>query len=540
MKQVVGSPFWGLGKDDCVGEDEIIRDVAKASLNYADKPMKSIEFNAKKRSNARNGIYEKLHQLLHLRVRAYIHAIVEKLLDKSIPLKFHFLNNNCQRFCDAIIDRNVFGSFMIYARKCQEKKHCSSPVLYLLSFVSRIGCHDGFPRRVVPSSRATAANGHTEEFLLRFRRFDHHNETDIIDSLVEYWTDWGGFPEPVFRQQSLFPWDCTEARIQEEEAERPQVKCGKCSLAKHLWAFPFDAWSVAQLHIFRERRYYALPSSIPGDDNIVRTQIGYREWMHNRLSVLEAVQVLGRVAVAMPCGLVFPNTAPARRLSRRRKKLQKLAKERRGRLVIQPSSASIVHDRIKLAGIHRAQPMGYHYDQDMLHDCTLADWADLAHDDQVAAYTALRDYQAEHVDEIIAAAKRRWTETSQSSVQNRTPGSGTRYLDWQDLLVPEGCDGSGAEVSFQADDKSKADGKSKVDDAKCDCVCDPTALSGFGVGWDFREGHSGFSADIGYGGFDGGGGGGGMGGDSSHGGGSMSTGDGGGGGGGGGSSAGAN
>ncbi|KAK1995151.1 hypothetical protein LX36DRAFT_702472 [Colletotrichum falcatum] len=520
MKQVVGSPFWGLG-NDCVAEAEIIREVAEASLSYADKPMKTPKSNSKRKHSARKSILEKMHALLHVRVRCYVHAIVEKLLDRSVQLGWDARSNSCQRFCDAIIDRNVFGSFMTYARECKEKNHVSSQPLYLVSFVSRIGCHDGLPMGVVPSSRAAAASGHTEEFLARFGRFGPHNDADIVDSLRAYWTDWAGFREPIFQHQGLFPWDCTEARTQQEEAARPQVKCGRCSLAKHLWAFPFDAWSVAQLHIFRERQFYAPPSSTAVDG--VRTQLGLEEWMNNRLGALEAIQALGRVAAAMhrsgsfrsSCqwnfrvrGLVFPHTATKGSLfgRRRSKILSKLTKERHGRLVVRLGSANIiVHDRVKLAGIHRAQPMSYFYEHEQLHDCAPADWADLAHDDQVAAYTALRDFRAQHVDEIIEDAKQRaMLRASRGGGRNnyRAPGPKTCSTGWGDWLLedaqfPEGWDGLGVEVDYEGQ-------------STCDCVCDVTALAGFDLspglgGWNLSEGGDGFSADLPNGGFDGGG-----------------------------------
>ena len=197
---------------------------------------------------------------------------------------------------------------MINGRECAEKKtrkekHGTTDALYLLSFVSRVGCHDGFPRRIIPVSSRSAANSHTEEFVLRYRRFGHHNDTDIVDSLAEYWTDWGGFREPIFENMDLFPWDCTEARSGNDENAYEQVKCGDCKLSKHLWAFPFDSWSISQLHLLRDPAHYASrcrdPRSLSGQS------MGYEEWLQNRLKVLESVEVLGRTAAALHRSTVF-------------------------------------------------------------------------------------------------------------------------------------------------------------------------------------------------------------------------------------------
>ncbi|KAK1955948.1 hypothetical protein LY78DRAFT_686482 [Colletotrichum sublineola] len=145
-------------------------------------------------------------------------------------------------------------------------------------------------------------------------------------------------------------------------------------------------------------------------------------------------------------GLVFPHTATTGLLGRSRSKLvNKLAKERHGRLIVRPGSASILHDRVKPVGIHRAQPMSYLHEHDVLHDCAPADWADLAHDEQVAAYIAIRNFRSEHVDEIIEDAKQRWTSrASQERRRNnyrapepesRSVGKGGRLFG--DPTVPE-------------------------------------------------------------------------------------------------------
>ncbi|EXF83614.1 hypothetical protein CFIO01_00756 [Colletotrichum fioriniae PJ7] len=97
--------------------------------------------------------------------------------------------------------------------------------------------------------------------------------------------------------------------------------------------------------------------------------------------------------------------------------LRWLMNKRLRRLVVRPDGPLILHDRTKLAGIHCAQPLSYLYEHAMYHDCTLADWADLTHDGQVAAYVALRDFRSEHVDEIIEEARRR-------------PESRTQYFQW--------------------------------------------------------------------------------------------------------------
>ncbi|KXH60227.1 hypothetical protein CSAL01_13670 [Colletotrichum salicis] len=196
--------------------------------------------------------------------------------------------------------------------------------------------------------------------------------------------------------------------------------------------------------------------------------------MHNRMSVLEAIQTLGSIAVGMhrsesfrnSCqwnfearGLVSRNTALDGVLfSRRRRRIHKLQQQRHGNIRVRPDSAKIVHDRIKLAGIHRAQPMSYLYEHDMLHDCTLADWADLIYDEQLTAYTQLREFRSENEHEVIKEARREWESTTsragdqmRAPITSNVPTAGWRDGDWiPEELVPEGCDGLGAVMEFDS------------------------------------------------------------------------------------------
>ncbi|KAL8301240.1 hypothetical protein RB597_001919 [Gaeumannomyces tritici] len=472
MKQVVGSPFWGVGGvSDTSMEARIVRAVAEASLKYAENPRKSARFNEQRKASLRGKILRDIQTLLHARLRSYLRAIAGRLLDREVPLAWHILDNNCQRFCDAIIDRRVFGSFMLHRRN----ESCVT-------------------RRVVPASRDAAANGHTEEFLLRHRRVGHHNDTDIVDGLTEYWTDWGGFRAPVFRHQGLFPWDCTEARTAADEAEAPQVRCGDCSLAKHLWAFPFDAWSVAQLHLCRERRCYVPASS---GDAAAAAQLSLDGWRHNRLGVVEAMRALGGGGRGHA------------RVARKRGRL--VVQQRRRRWEGGEGGAAVVvvvvdHDRVKLAGVHRAQPASHLCEHSMLYDCTVAGWADMAPREQVAAYVALRDARAVDVDGVIKKAAREDASTGRSrraeggqDGSSQDPG-GAALLDpgaasaqpigeggdaWEAYeagdVVLEGHGGSGAQVY--------CDGQ-----GTCDCVCDAAGHCD-NAGVDYTDGGEAFTAD---------------------------------------------
>jgi hypothetical protein len=284
--------------------------------------------------------------------------------------------------------------------------------LYLASFVCRCGIHDGFPRKVRPQNKQAAPNGFTEEYLLRYRRYGHHNESDIFDTLMEYWTDWGAFSGPIFPHQDLFPWDCTEAYGKGSE---DKMKCGDCKIAKHLWAFPFDSWSLVELHLFREKRQYA-----PNKDGI--PVLSDFEWAGNRLRILGALQDLNTVAVGLSRSpnfrdkckwnfrtghIDFPHIqhfhSSRRRNSRFKSKLSfknSSGKSPAGKPLPPKTEKAGYADRVKLSGIHRAQPWSHLFEHGKFHDCTLAPWADLVPHDQIKAYIKLRDWRADILEEI--------------------------------------------------------------------------------------------------------------------------------------------
>jgi hypothetical protein len=385
MKQVVGGVFCEIR--DVVQEHEIIKALAEESEKCAYEPLKRQAYNEEKLNRATTRITDMLRMLLEERLTKYLEAIIGKLFDPTVELRWDIRNNHCQKFCEAILDYNVFGNFISTKPDCQ----CCLPhdPLYLVSFVCPSGSYDGLPTKVRPRSKKMAPNGLTEEYLFRFNKYGHHDESDIFDNLLEYWYDWGAFGGTIFKHQQLFPWDCTEACQAGRDNNEVDIKCNCCHIMKHVWAFPFDAWSLIQLHMFRERHFYT-----PQDEEA--KAISDADWMRNRLDILDALQALNVVAAAMfktksfreSCRWVNPATKANEgglKASRAEKKI---------------NQARFGRDRVKLAGIFRAQPESHFFEQDKYHDCTLAPWADFVQMDQIHLYIQLRDYRADQLSDV--------------------------------------------------------------------------------------------------------------------------------------------
>lgn len=345
MKQVIGSPFTGLLNKSL--ETNIIDGLIDASESFNNQGS-SVQDRAKWLKALFEPTIKGLKELIADPLTVYLKSVVLRLLDPKTNLKWTPMDNNCQNFCDALIDINIFGPLVASPAltKDREKPRLQ---LYLLSFVCRPA---GYVKPDI-KSKFDVPSGLTEEYLARFRH-GRYDESDIIDTLQEYWHDWGAFGNHLYKYQDLFPWDCTEA------FERYPMTCGDCNLAKHVWAFPFDSWSIISLHLLRDRYDY------PSNSKMLMT---HTEWMRNRLLVLSAQEKLITAAAAMAGNTLF-----------------------RARTDWIHKQDNPAKDKLKLGGIHRAQPYSHSYDQEKYHHYFVAPWTECFKvDDRVVAYERLRD-----------------------------------------------------------------------------------------------------------------------------------------------------
>ncbi|KAG7285969.1 hypothetical protein NEMBOFW57_008265 [Staphylotrichum longicolle] len=229
LKQVVGGLFAGVCLEQL--EAEIVGLVLAASRKGLDHDDDNAWQQRVRWKEVLGPIERKLHDLMDGRVARMLGSVVERLLDPGVKLRWDRQDNNCQMFCDALIDSSLYRGLVPTTR-------VEGIPPYLMSFV----CHpDGYRRERKVQTKHDVPSGLCEEYLLKFR-FGFHLDSDIIDTLHEYWHDWGNFGGPLYPHQPMFPWDCTEAY------GRSPVRCGNCNTAKHAWAFPFDSWSMAELH----------------------------------------------------------------------------------------------------------------------------------------------------------------------------------------------------------------------------------------------------------------------------------------------------
>ncbi|KAI9933669.1 hypothetical protein MW887_008142 [Aspergillus wentii] len=346
MKQVVGGPFTGVTSrsTETAEEKAIIQLLVEASKKQIDDPGLSAADKKGMLDSALDPVMKSLKSLLQIRVRIYLSSIAARLIDPTLTtLTWSATSNNCQSFCNSLIDKELFEPLV--------SNHKGKEGFYLMSFFCP---QEGYIRNKV-HSKFDVPSGLTEEYLLRFH-FGRHDDADVIDTLQEYWCDWGAFGSPLYKYQDLFPWDCTEAY------GRYPTRCNDCNLAKHILAFPFDAWSIIQLHLNRDPHMYAPSSNVS------------HSWIENRLLILTASSILTKAAAAMAKTPGFCHATQW--LHSEQSKLRRR----------DPSLT-----RVKLGGIHRAQPFSHYFEAGKYSHYFLAQWALRPRNEQIEEYELLRD-----------------------------------------------------------------------------------------------------------------------------------------------------
>ncbi|PLB45995.1 hypothetical protein P170DRAFT_458193 [Aspergillus steynii IBT 23096] len=283
-------------------------------------------------------ILEQLQHLLAPRVKTYLSSITSQLLTSTTTLTWNPVTNNCTL----------------------------TPA---------------------PKSKYDIPPGHIDEYLT------HTPSSDLIDTLTQYSTDWASFPQPLYPHQELFPWDCTEGYA------RCPTPCGSCNLAKHVWAFPFDSWSLVSMHLGRERCLY------PNQDKQTLS------WLQNRLSILTASWLLTRTATSMARSSTFVNSPlwihqPPRSSS--------------------PSSPSI-HSipRVKTGGVHRAQPNSHSFELGTNAHFFLATWAGKSAYEQRSAYEKVRGERM-RMQDVLSRTRGRFRKINTSSSSTTSSSSSNK------------------------------------------------------------------------------------------------------------------
>jgi hypothetical protein len=110
MKQVIGSPFTGI-LDKSI-ETSIIDGLITAIKEAFDDPGLSRQDCTKWLKRLLEPGIQELKDLIGTQLSIYLEGSASHLLDTKTSLRWSPTSNNCQNFCDALIDPKIFGSLI--------------------------------------------------------------------------------------------------------------------------------------------------------------------------------------------------------------------------------------------------------------------------------------------------------------------------------------------------------------------------------------------------------------------------------------------
>ena len=387
MKQVVGGTFCGFLDDPA--EENLVENLIELARNSESAELQK-SFSS---GSAFHVFWSDLKAYLEPNAIFFLRSIAERLRG-PMDIGWNQDHNNCQAFCNVLLgDPLLQRTFVRPPPKGAISANPEKP--YLISFI----VNENSLQAVKPSNKEEVPNGFVEEFLLRIRN-GRHDASDMFETLQEYWYNWGCLEQPMYQHQDIFPWDCTKAY------KENLVKCGKCSLSKHVCTAPFDAWSLISLHLTRSRWLYpkhAFPITdakreqardrqreplVPSDGKLAKSKeeeccdslywedgvMKSDEWNRNRLTVLLAQDALLKTATAMASSPAF------------RESMNNLSKN------------GSAYDRVKLGGLHRAQPYSHHFEKGAYRRFFIAPWANLGCQLRIDEYEQLRNERADLPD----------------------------------------------------------------------------------------------------------------------------------------------
>ena len=187
LKQIVGDPLQSVSNPS--KERDLIQALITASQRYQEDPRYSITIQEESLRKEVLDLQTSLENLIGDRVTSITSYLSDRLLDPKTKLMWSRTANNCQNFCDSLLRWDKVGS-LLGPRPSDVTSANGLP--YMMSFVTRPGSY--LREKVV--SKVDVPNGLTEEYLLKFRR-GRHDDSDLVDTLQEYWHDWGKAPPGV-------------------------------------------------------------------------------------------------------------------------------------------------------------------------------------------------------------------------------------------------------------------------------------------------------------------------------------------------------
>jgi len=266
VKQVIGGLFSGYETGWSEMETKVIDNlVFLANDVYHPDEKKSRNFNKRQADElwtATKDIVKLLRDTLDADVSSHLRRLAERLFDPHFKIQWSQYRNNCQIFCDKLLNGNHYSTVFPLKHPGSDLSGCLPR--YLVSFVARLP-HTVSDRGVAKSRPSALYFGH------------FHRSEDIIDDMLQ------ADPALQLRNERMLLWRCQAVHGQDT-----------CKLVDHVWKFPSEAASILQFHLLRSSALYPV-----GNDNVRTT---FHIWARNRLEVVNALDMLVTLLAAIRSG----------------------------------------------------------------------------------------------------------------------------------------------------------------------------------------------------------------------------------------------
>lgn len=238
-------------------EDLGVKMLLGAARKWTEKPLKSRQANYSTLRGLANAIITVLRFVMDGYLMPYLKAITGVLFDRGTELRWSHYTNNCQNFCDAIIQQPVFSTVFPPITQLYSLRIDRNVALldYVLSFRTDPQLGDA-----LKSSRLSI--GPLSAFLKLL-----HRQTDVL----EYQETHGRRKTndtPLCAQ--IFAWRCHDQ---------------DCDLADHIWTNPAEFVSMIQFQLMLDNTHYLQASANEEDNPVLLDEV---QWVKNRLAILQA------------------------------------------------------------------------------------------------------------------------------------------------------------------------------------------------------------------------------------------------------------
>ena len=269
VKRLYGGAFSGRDARLYQKEEAVVLSLVTASDSFRYLPSKSVSANYNRLHAKAAKVLSLVREMISHDVNLHLKRFSSVLLDHKTLLRWDARSNTCQDFADNVLRDPVFGGLIpkLPREFVTDQSVRANPEYRVLRYLISFGTSIDTPIALLrPQPRSV---------VWRF----YHEIRDNCD-LIEY-------AERVTYKQASIPPHLRRISVLQYSESTADVSVD--DLVDSLWELPRDTLSILQTHLLRRREKYSSPQGFA---------LTQREWVINRLQILQQLDVFGSLAGA--------------------------------------------------------------------------------------------------------------------------------------------------------------------------------------------------------------------------------------------------